>query len=177
MCKTRNILITGHPGVGKTTVIRETARLLSKFHPRGFYTKEIRVSGVRRGFQLIDLEEGRFTLAHVDFAGGHRVGKYGVDIKSFEDYLRSQDFGQTAGQLVIIDEIGKMECFSELFVRTVVKVLDSDKAVIATISEKGGGIIQMIKARRDVHLIEVGVRNRDSMAERIAEMIRDYQTG
>lgn len=124
---------------------------------------------------MIDLEEGRFTLAHVDFAGRHRVGRYGVDIDSFDNYLGSRNFAETAGRLIIIDEIGKMECFSELFVRMVTRILDSDKAMIATISEKGGGIIQMIKARQDVRLVEVGVRNRDSTAERIAQMIRDYQ--
>lgn len=175
MRKTNNFLITGHPGVGKTTVIQKTAERLSQYHPRGFFTQEIRESGVRKGFELIDLEEGRFTLAHVGFVGRHRVGKYGVDIDSFDDYLRKRDFGGEAGYLIIIDEIGKMECFSELFVRTIVRILDSDKTMIASISEKGGGIIQKIKARQDVHIVEISIRNRDSMGERIAEMIRDSQ--
>jgi nucleoside-triphosphatase len=166
-----NILITGRPGVGKTTLIRKLAESLQNYDVRGFYTREIRVAGTRRGFELVDLSGDRFTLAHVDIGGRYRVGKYGVDIKAFDDYLRARDFGRGLGRLIIIDEIGKMECFSALFVQMITDILNSDRIVIATIAASGGGIIQQIKSRRDVRLIEIDPSNRDSAAARIARMI------
>jgi nucleoside-triphosphatase len=171
MIHTKNILITGRPGIGKTTLIQKLAGRLRDRRPRGFYTEEIRQAGVRKGFRLVDLEDGRLILAHVDFASRQRVGKYGVDVQSFDDYLRIRDFAGSAGRLVIIDEIGKMECFSELFVRMIVDILDSDKTIIATIAEKGGGVIQQVRNRDDVHLIKIDTGNRDSMVDLIVHML------
>ncbi len=167
----KNILITGRPGIGKTTLIRKIVEYLHHLNPRGFYTREMRRAGARQGFELVDLAGGRFALAHVDFGGRLRVGKYGVDVESFEAYLRVNDFAGGEGQVIIIDEIGKMECFSSMFVRMVGRALDSDKILIATIAEKGGGMIQRIKDRQDIGLIAVDSSNRDSLPERIARMI------
>ncbi len=168
---TKNILITGRPGVGKTTLIRNLAERFRDYGPQGFYTREIRIAGVRQGFELVDLRGGRFTLAHVDFGGRYRVGKYGADIPSFNDYLRAHDFARGTDRLIIIDEIGKMECFSAIFVQMVAAIFDSDNTVVATIAAKGGGIIQQIKSRRDIRLVEIDPSNRDATAARVARMI------
>jgi len=52
---TRHILLTGRPGVGKTTVIKQLADLLVADHPDGSFTQEIREDGIRKGFELITL--------------------------------------------------------------------------------------------------------------------------
>lgn len=167
----KNILVTGLPGVGKTILIQKLAERLRDRRPLGFYTREIRVAGVRKGFELVDLTGGRFTLAHVDLGGPYRVGKYGVDIDSFDEYLSRCNFAEGAGRLIIIDEIGKMECLSASFVRTVADILDSDNIIIATIAARGGGIIQQIKRRENIRLFEIDVSNRNTLADRIAGMI------
>jgi nucleoside-triphosphatase len=55
----KNILITGQPGIGKTTLIKKLATELADLRPVGFYTEEIRENGVRRGFELVSLSGQR----------------------------------------------------------------------------------------------------------------------
>jgi len=167
----KNILLTGRPGVGKTTLIRRLAKNLSRYRPEGFYTAEIRKAGIRKGFELIGLQGGRLVLSHVDFAGACRVGKYGVDIERFDNYLRQYNFTASEGNLVIIDEIGKMECYSRIFVDMMKRLLDSEKMVMASIARKGGGPIGHFKSRSDITMIDVTTGNRDSLPDQIAAAI------
>ncbi|MER6129583.1 nucleoside-triphosphatase, partial [Streptomyces sp. NPDC001795] len=79
------ILLEGRPGAGKTTVVRRLAALLRTRRVLGFTTEEIRHGGTRSGFALETLEGGgRAVLAHVDFPGPPRVGRYGVDLGVME---------------------------------------------------------------------------------------------
>jgi nucleoside-triphosphatase len=143
----KNLLITGLPGVGKTTLIKKLSEALTTLHPAGFFTSEIREEGVRKGFELITLEGGKGLLSHIDTQSPHRVSKYSVDAKGFEDFFDAIPFFNPVTRLVIIDEIGKMECFPEKFKKLLGKILDSQKLVIATIALKGSGLIAEMKGR------------------------------
>lgn len=83
------LLITGNPGSGKTTVIRRVAAALSNRRLGGFYTEEIRVRGERRGFRLATFDGQERVMAHVEFRGPHRVGKYGVDVSVIDGLAES----------------------------------------------------------------------------------------
>ncbi|MCL4246135.1 MAG: hypothetical protein KJ002_13565, partial [Candidatus Dadabacteria bacterium] len=37
----KNFLISGLPGIGKTTLVKKLAARLSPYNPQGFYTEEI----------------------------------------------------------------------------------------------------------------------------------------
>jgi nucleoside-triphosphatase len=171
--KTGNLLITGPPGVGKTTLIRELCDALRPACPAGFYTQEIRRQGVRTGFELISLDGRRGVLAHVDTAGPARVGRYGVDVVGFERFLETIDFFAKRHQLVIVDEIGKMECFSAEFRALLGKLLDSEKPVVATIALKGGGIIEQTKRRSDVTLFNITRRNRERLLSELLAALQN----
>jgi nucleoside-triphosphatase len=164
----KNILITGTPGIGKTTLIRKLAYELRDFDPVGFYTEEIRERGVRKGFELVSLPAGKMRhLSHVDIKSPYRVGKYRVDIKGFNDFLESIDFLESSTRLIIIDEIGKMECFSEKFEMLIKDILSSNKVVIATVALKGEGLIAEIKRRSDIALFEITHDNRDTLVKEV----------
>ena len=166
-----NILITGVPGIGKTTVIRKLCADLRHLNPVGFYTQEIREQGVRKGFDLVSLDGRKSILSHVDIQSHHRVGKYGVDVAGFERFLDTIDLFDPLYDLIVIDEIGKMECLSDKFRRLLVLLLDSDSQLVATIALKGGGVIDQTKNRADVRLLPVTPKSRDGLPVRIAEML------
>ena len=163
----KNLLITGLPGVGKTTLIKKISEALKSLHPVGFYTAEIREGGERKGFELISLEGRRGLLSHKEIRSPYKVGQYNVDIKGFEDFIDSIFFFNPLTRLIIIDEIGKMECLSDQFKRLLKEILDSEKWVITTIALKGSGLIAEVKERNDVRLFEITKKNRDSLFSEI----------
>jgi nucleoside-triphosphatase len=169
----KNVLITGLPGSGKTTFIKKLVDELREYHPAGFYTGEIRSHGVRRGFQLLSLVHGTTrVLADVDIAGPHRVGKYGVDLQGFERFLGTLPLLDRSTRLVIVDEIGRMECLSAKFRELVTSLLDAPAPVIATIALKGGGFIDEVKRRPDIRLYELTEENRDGLLSDISGAVR-----
>jgi nucleoside-triphosphatase len=170
----KNILITGIPCVGKTTLIRKLAEELKDFHPVGFYTAEIREKGIRKGFELISLDGKKGLLSHVDIKSPYRVSKYNVDIKGFEEFLDSIAFLSSETNIVIIDEIGKMECFSDKFRNLIKEILNSGKLVIATIAIKGGSTIAEIKKRNDIRLFEITYGNRNALFTEILHEAKEY---
>lgn len=149
--------------MGKTTLLCVLSREMRPARCAGFYTAEIREGGKRTGFELVGLDGGRLTLAHRDFAHGPSVGKYTVDLPGFEALLDRLPSPEEAN-LVVIDEIGKMECLSPKFERYTTRALDGQIPLIASVAAKGGGFIQTVKRREDGELVEVTEDNRDSLA-------------
>ncbi len=169
----KNILVTGLPGSGKTTLIIKLANELREYNPAGFFTEEIRPQGTRTGFKLTSLDrEKTGVLAHVDIKGPHHLGKYGVDLEGFEQFLGTLLLLDRLPRLVIIDEIGKMECLSGKFKDIIAFFLDAPSPVIATIALKASGFINEVKHRPDVQLYEIIERNRDRLLPDIAGLIR-----
>src|SRR5512134_4116108 len=126
------LLLTGVPGIGKTTVIRRVADRLKGRRLGGFYTEEIRGRGGRRGFRLVGFEGVERGIAHVDFPKVHRVGKYGVDVGEIDEAADRLTRGPA--DVYLIDEIGKMECLSDRFVNRMRLLLDGPRPVIATVA-------------------------------------------
>ena len=167
----RALLLTGPPGVGKTTVLLRAAEKLADLDIRGFTTKEIRQSGERVGFRIETFDGGSAILAHVRIRSTQRVSKYGVDVAVLERVLQEQ-FPFRRAPVVLIDEIGKMECFSERFVETVKSLLDSATVFVATIALRGEGFIAAVKRRPGVALWQVSRANRSTLPGEIAGWVR-----
>lgn len=163
----RLLLITGRPGVGKTSAIRKVADRLPGRTLGGFYTEEIRVQGERQGFRLVTFDGRERVMAHVGIRGPHRVGKYGVDVSAIDQLAESALALKEETEIYLVDEIGKMECFSQKFVSAMRDLLDSPKRVIATVAQKGAGFIEEVKQRRDALVLEVTRENRDQCPEQI----------
>ena len=169
-----HILITGLPGVGKTTLIRELTKRLTEFNPAGFYTEEIRnEQGIREGFRLVTFCGRQLLLSDIRHPGPYRVSRYGVDVAGFERLLEELDLPHSPAPLIIIDEIGKMECFSKRFIDLVTLLLDGPKTLIATIALKGEGFIGQVKRRPDCRLTTVTRENRDRLPYELASELQE----
>jgi nucleoside-triphosphatase len=66
-----------------------------------------------------------------------------------------------------VDEVGKMECFSEKFVAALERLWTAPVALLVTVAEKGGGYMAALKAKPDKVLITVTPANREELPGRI----------
>ena len=113
-----NILISGRPGIGKSTVIQKIIESLGSERAGGFWSGEIRQAGRRVGFSINTLYGLNGILAHVDFTTGPRVGKYRVNVSDIDNIaVPSMISAREAGKIIIIDEIASMELFSTKFIK------------------------------------------------------------
>ena len=113
----------------------------------GFFTREIRENQRRVGFEIITMHGDQGVLAHVNLKSRVRVGRYGVNLEDLERIAVPAMIPTKPDEIVIIDEIGKMECFSPLFRETLERTLDSAHHVIGSIAKKGDRFIERIKNR------------------------------
>ncbi|XP_062587267.1 cancer-related nucleoside-triphosphatase-like [Saccostrea cucullata] len=188
----KNVILTGRPGIGKTTLIKKINSALcdSGLEARGFYTEELRSDGQRLGFDVVTLDGNRGPLARIqDNENGsvshkrsHLVGKYEVKVTSFESIalptLRIPKNIQTDtghSQIFIIDEIGKMELFSQTFVTMVRELLKKPNSVIiATIPiPKGKPIpfVEEIRNHNQSQVFTVTMENRNHILDDIMSTV------
>ena len=155
----KNILITGKPRCGKTTLLSTLIAQLP--HKVGMVTNEILVDDKRVGFE-IEIQDGqRAILAHIDSPTSHKVARYFVQTENVDEILPSiSQF--TANDLLYLDEIGEMELGSEAFKSLVLAYLNSDNTCIATLSSiYEDEFTKAIQERDDVILIEIDSDARD----------------
>lgn len=195
----RHVLITGVPGIGKTTLVKGLVGNLRKsgITPVGFYTEELRSVGrdgrvgARIGFDVVDLEGRRCPLARIrdDMRATaeqrkNSVGRYYVDVKLFENAVipvlnvkkLEPDCNSSKFQVVIVDEIGKMELLSATFSDQIRALFERDDVmVVATIpvqKHKSLKLISELRDRDDVHIIEVTIQNRDACLHKLTEEVK-----
>ncbi|UCD79724.1 MAG: hypothetical protein JSW26_30785 [Desulfobacterales bacterium] len=160
----KNILFTGLPGCGKSTIIEKIVQRIDR-PSTGFFTREIRDRSRRVGFSITTLDGRHGILARVDIRSPRRVGKYGVNLQDIDTIAVPSMVPANDDVLVVVDEIGKMECFSALFRQTLIKVLDSTNTVVGSIALKGDAFIEAVKERPDTLLKRVSVKNRNYLVE------------
>jgi nucleoside-triphosphatase len=180
----KNIFITGLPACGKTTLIKEILKEL-KIPAKGFLTEEIRREGERIGFKIVTLSGKEGILAKKGFKSSFKVSKYGVILRDLEEIgIKEIEEGLKGDFLIIVDEIGKMELFSEKFKEVILKALDSKNKILGTIMftpyriHSGAGLkpnpfCDKIKERKDTKIFYLTRENFQKVKEEIKELFKN----
>ena len=170
----KNILITGKPRVGKTTLIKRLVEHLDS--AGGFYTQEITRHNLREGFKIITLDGKEGILAKKGMPSPFHVGQYGVFTKDLEEIgVKAIEEAISTKDVIIIDEIAKMELFSPRFKEIVIKALDSPKPVLGVIQVSNHPFINQVRKRGDVKIYELTVHNRESIYKVVVSTITNTQ--
>ncbi|XP_031117063.1 cancer-related nucleoside-triphosphatase isoform X1 [Ipomoea triloba] len=179
-------LVTGPPGVGKTTLIIKVFESLRSSNPnlklQGFYTREIREGTQRVGFEVVTLDGRKGLLASnkISSPESHRwptVGRYRVDVASFESLALPELQVKEDTDLFIIDEVGKMELYSSSFFPAVLKILETGVPLLASvpIPKAGRDIpgVARLKNHPGAAIFTLNPSNRDAIKERICSLLSD----
>ena len=104
--------------------------------------------------------------------GKFKVGRYTVNIEDIERLAVPAMTPKSSQELIVIDEVGKMECFSEAFRNALVGALDSPNTVLGTIAARGTNCIESIKRRDDLTILAINLHNRNALPDKLAAMLR-----
>ncbi|MCX8177455.1 MAG: NTPase [Candidatus Bathyarchaeota archaeon] len=175
----RIFLLTGSPGVGKTTAL---LRVIDKLKAEGYsvggmVSREVRQGGIRVGFEILDLTGNRRGwLAHISQNSGPQVGKYRVNLNDLEDVgVQAIMTAIKRCNIIVVDEIGPMELFSEKFRIAVKDAIESGKPLIGVVHWKAkDDLIKSIKGRNDVEILSLTFQNRDAVPNIVLEKLENF---
>lgn len=160
------IAITGSPGVGKSTVLRNVLKQLTCTYG-GMASADIRVNGERVGFEIRDIATGKQGILAHRQGRGPRLGKYHVNIEDLNNMGVSAIKNAMSSELVVIDEIGPMELKSPEFIKAVEEALDSGKSMFVVLHQKSSHPVAE-RIRKEFEVYTVTPENRESMVAEIA---------
>jgi nucleoside-triphosphatase len=165
-------LLSGRSGVGKTTALKEILAQLS-CRAGGFFTEELREGRIRHGYRIVTLDGQDALLADVGILSTARVSRYGVDIYRLEQVgVRALELALTQSDLVVIDEIGKMELLSGRFRAVVERAVDSELPVLGTVMLAAEPWLDTLKARPRVHTWVLSGANRRRVKDEVVARLR-----
>ncbi|MFW9848522.1 MAG: nucleoside-triphosphatase [Candidatus Thorarchaeota archaeon] len=157
-----NLLLTGKPSVGKSTIIKKVVGMIGYDNANGFWTEEMRIESQRVGFVIRTMDGTEAILAHIEERDGPQVGKYGVFIRHIDDVIiPALQRARNSEAIIIIDEIASMELKSPKFAIEVRKCLDTGR-VLGTLQLRKAQFQDEVRSRSDVRIIVVTLENRNS---------------
>ncbi len=179
MKKISKILITGPPRCGKTTLVSRISTELKKLNNEifGFITEEVKKGQKRIGFRAIDinLKNECWLSRKTNKKTQYMVGSYNVFIDEFEQFLEKcfENFSiDNSNNLIIIDEIGKMELFSHKFVSLISEMFKSKSSILATIGQKlRHPVKDMLLQMKNIKIYNLTRNNFDEIKSNLIQML------
>jgi nucleoside-triphosphatase len=172
--------ITGMPNVGKTQTLIKVIEFLEQlgYSVEGMITEPVLDNLKRIGFYVKDWQTGeKEVFAHIDFEYKEKVGEYGVDIHALEKIgvpAIEKAITNESINIIVIDEIGKMEMLSERFCKIVIEALDSDKPIMVTLHKKSRTpLLQDVRRRDDIRILEVTPVNRNLLPYKLEKIMKE----
>jgi len=166
-----NYFITGMPKSGKTTLLRKLADRMEAngLKVGGFVSPAEKSHGTRTGFYVQDIDSGKIEQLAAVNVDGPKVAKYHVDIRSFESMVGLILEKIKKYDVVVIDEIGRMEMKSERFGDLLIDLLESDIPLVASLHRD---YLEDYKAWGEVFILTPSNRGRLYMelAERVSRI-------
>lgn len=170
--------ITGLPGAGKTHALIRIIEMLREEDPDvsvgGMIDEPVMEGKHRVGFTVRNIVTGETEVfAHTDYESKIMVGKIGMDVSRFDSV--AVDAIKTAMEscdIIVIDEIGKLEVESEAFVEAVRAALEAEKPMILTLHKKSRNpLLQDVRRRDDVRILEITPTNRNILPFKIVSLM------
>lgn len=177
MLRKVNVLITGLPGCGKSTLV---TRVVDSLRARGVQvggisTPEFRgAGGLRGGFLIRDIATGaEQIMAAADLPSRIQVGRYGVDGEAIRAVgVSAINQAVVTADIVVIDEIGKMELAVPEFETSVVAAFDSAKPVLGTIGlYLTSPFAAAVKKRPDVTVLTLRRGDQEAIYQRVVDLL------
>lgn len=156
-------LVTGEPGTGKTTLIRQVVSTM-RMRAVGFYTEDLQNSGMREGFRIVTLDGDMALLASGGHPGPVRVSKYGVDLHELERVgVAALQRAIDRQHVLVVDEIGKMQLYSRPFRQLILEAVRNGHPILGTIMLGRNAYADRVKAHRNVELLVLREDNRNDL--------------
>jgi len=168
--------ITGLPGAGKTKTLLRVIEMLGveELKIGGMITEPIMDGRRKVGFSVCDIVSKECQVfAHTDIESRIMDGKMGVDLAKFES-VAVPAIRNACGtcDIIVIDEVGKVEVESQAFIDAVKFTLDAGKPMILTLHKKSRNpLLQDIRRRDDVRILEVTPTNRNLLPHKIIRLM------
>lgn len=168
--------ITGLPGSGKTCALMRVMEMLkeSDLIIGGMMDEPVMDGRHIVGYTVRDILTGESqAFAGPETESKIMIGKIGVDLAKFEEIsIKAIRNACEKCDIIVIDEIGKVEVESPGFVETVKEALDVDKPMILTLHKKSRNpLLQDIRRRDDVRILEVTPTNRNILPYKIIRLM------
>ncbi len=165
------VSLIGLPGSGKTTVVKS---FIQRYPGEvlGFYTEEIRERGKRAGFSIKTTWGDEAVFSHISIDSPLRVSRYGVDVGALERVLEEIE-KRWYGELLVVDEVGKMELFSKRFRAFMEKVLDGGFRFLVTIPERSRDSL-VLRVKRESEVLRV---TRERSLDIVDDLLRRFFQG
>jgi nucleoside-triphosphatase len=170
VCTTNmKILLTGEPGVGKSTLLSLVIDAVEQ--KQGFLTSEMSTDGIRTGFNMTASSGESFVLASVDSPSEIRVSRYGVNLNELNEFIAKLPAIEP-GKLIYVDEIGQMQLYSNLYRDLVTNYFNQPNPMIGTLSKiYNDDFTESLRERSDIEIIEVTIENRDRLKEELTSRV------